>query len=111
MPEDQNSVSTALAINAEAVEQIQKEVQDEFITSNKEVYKAGLRSLIIQEQKLVKQKASIDNDIAQLGAARDALTEAFKNGDLHSVEDARGVVRTVNKKISTNDFNVDDDFG
>ncbi len=111
MSTEENTTGTALAINTqEKVDRIIKEVQDEFITSDEKVYKAGLRSLIIQEQKLIKQKNSIDTDIKHLHDARDALTLAFKNGELHSVEDARGVVRSVNKNIDARDINVEDDF-
>lgn len=105
MPEETKIPSTALALNTQqTVDQIIKEVQDEFITSDREVYKAGLRSLLIQEQKLNQQKAQIDNEIAQLREASNALTEAFKSGTLHSVSDARGVVRKVNSRINVNDF-------
>lgn len=49
MPEETKIPSTDLALNTqETVDQIIKEVQDEFITSDREVYKAGLRSLLIQ---------------------------------------------------------------
>lgn len=91
--------STALALNTnETLQNLQKEVMDEFVTSDREVYKAALRSLLTQEQKLNKQKASIDKDIDQLKQVRAALDESFKNGTLHSAEDARGVVRTVGKR-------------
>lgn len=103
MPKETKIPSTALALNTQqTVDQIIKEVQDEFITSDREVYKAGLRSLMIQEQKLNQQKAQIDNEITQLREASNALTEAFKSGTLHSVSDARGVVRKVNKKLENN---------
>jgi hypothetical protein len=104
--EVKTSTSTALALNSqESLDALKKEVMDEFITSDKEVFKAAMRSLLTQEQKLNKQKASIDQDIEQLHKARAALEEAFKNGTLHSAEDARGVVRTVGKRT-----NVLDDF-
>lgn len=106
---EEKKPSSALMLNSqEAIDSILKEVQEEFITSDREVFKAGLRSLMIQEQKLLQQKASIDADIVVLGQARDALTEAFRKGELHSVSDARGVVRTVNSKIAR-DFNINDD--
>lgn len=97
---------TALALNTqETLDQIKKEVHDEFITSDKEVYKEGLRSLLVQEQKLLKQKADmnaeIDSDIEKLKLTREALDQAFKDGSLHSVEDVRGVVRTVGRRAST----------
>jgi len=110
---DDTIKSTALALNTqEAVEQIQKEVMDEFVTSDREVYKAGLRSLLIQQQKLEQQKNQIDAEITHLHSARDALTEAFKTGVLHSAADARGVVRKVRKELEK-DFAsgmIDDDF-
>ena len=88
--------STALSLNSDAVKnELMKEVQDEFLTSDREVYKAGLRSLVIQEQKLNKQIASIQKDIKELHEAREALGQAFTDGELQSVEDARGVVRKV----------------
>lgn len=98
--------STALALNSDQLmKQIKKEVQNEFVTSNQEVYKAGLRSLIVQEQKLEQQINNIKNEIKQLHAAREALDEAFKTGVLHSVTDARGIVRKVSAQIA-----VDADF-
>lgn len=115
MSEDQTyTPGTALAINnQEKIDRIIKEVQDEFITSDEEVFKAGLRSLTVQEQKLLKQRASIDADIQHLNAARSALTEAFKAGELHSVQDARGVVRKVRKdfeKDFASNIDLEDDF-
>lgn len=106
--------STALALNTqETLNAIKKEVHDEFITSDKEVYKEGLRSLLVQEQKLLKQKADmsaeIDTDIEKLKLTREALDEAFKNGTLHSVEDLRGVVRTVGRRAAT--ARVEAEFG
>jgi len=96
MTDENKTTGNALALNTqETLEQLNQEVQSEFITSDREVYKEGLRSLLVQEQKLLKQKASIEQDIKQLHTTRDALGEAFKNGTLHSVEDVRGVVRTV----------------
>lgn len=97
--------STALMINTqETIDQIKKEVENEFVTSDREVYKAGLRSLLIQEQKLTAQIASINAEITHLHQASDALTEAFKSGQLHSVADARGVVRSVKRELEK-DFN------
>lgn len=97
---EETQKSTALIINnQEAVDQIRKEVEEEFITSDREVYKAGLRSLLIQEQKLTAQIAEINAEITHLHQASDALTEAFKNGQLHSVSDARGVVRSVRREL------------
>lgn len=58
---DVKETSTALALNnEETLHSLQKEVMDEFVTSDREVYKAALRSLVTQEQKLNKQKVSID---------------------------------------------------
>ena len=109
MTKSKKSTSTAVALNSEELlSQIKKEVQDEFVTSNQEVYKAGLRSLIVQEQKLQQQITSINAEIAQLHEARAALDEAFRTGVLHSVTDARGVVRKVNSRINVNDFDADD---
>lgn len=102
MTEEVKQTGTALALNSEeTLQQLNKEVQDEFVTSDQEVYKEGLRSLLVQKQKLLKQRASIDDDIAQLDNATIALGEAFKNGSLHSVEDVKGVVRTVGRKAAT----------
>lgn len=96
---EKKETGTALALNSEeSLKAIQQEVMDEFITSDKEVYKEGLRSLLVQEQKLNRQKAEIDKDIEVLHQARAALDEAFRNGTLHSVEDARGVVRSVGRR-------------
>lgn len=95
--------STALALNTqEALTEIQQEVQNEFITSDREVYKEGLRSLLVQEQKLRRQISQIEKEIGELHQAKLLLDEAFKNGTLHSVEDARGIVRKVRRN--------DDDF-
>jgi uncharacterized protein (UPF0335 family) len=100
--------STALALNSDQlIKQIKKEVQNEFLTSNQEVYKAGLRSLIIQEQKLEKQIAQIKSEIKHLHEAREALDDAFKTGALHSVTDARGVVRKVSAKIALSEIDAD----
>lgn len=120
MSEDQNqNTGTALALNSqEKIDRIVKEVQDEFLTSDEEVFKAGLRSLLVQEQKLVKQKAKItadiDADLQHLADARVALTNAFKTGELHSVEDARGVVRKVKRELEkdfASNIDIDDEFG
>lgn len=116
MNDDDKKTGTAVSLlnSQETVDQIQKEVMDEFITSDREVYKAGLRSLLVHQQKLEQQKASIDAEIAHLALARDALTEAFKNGSLHSVSDARGVVRKVKKELEkefvSGYSDIDDDF-
>ncbi len=105
MSDENNTQSTAMTINDQSVvEKLLKEVQDEFVTSDREVYKAGLRSLMIQEQKLLGQIAQINADIAHLHQAREALTTAFMNGSLHSVSDARGVVRKVNRNLDLTDF-------
>lgn len=113
MSEDQNTQSTALALNTqETVDQIMKEVHEEFIASDREVYKAGLRSLLVQQQKLDAQIAQIKSEIDHLHQARDALTEAFKGGTLHSVSDARGVVRKVKRGLEkefASNF-IDEDF-
>lgn len=111
MTEETQKQSTALALNTQEIaDKLMEEVQAEFLTSDREVYKAGLRSLLIQEQKLLQQKASIDADIRQLNEARNALSDAFKSGQLHSVSDARGVVRKVNQKINVNDFDTVDEY-
>lgn len=115
MSEDRKTPLTALALNnQEIVDSIVKEVQEEFITSDREVFKAGLRSLLVQEQKLLGQISQINSEIEHLHQARDALTEAFKAGTLHSVQDARGVVRKVKRELErdfTNNYNnIDDDF-
>lgn len=103
-----DKVTTALAVNGEDVRsQIMKEVQEEFVTSDRKVYKAGLRSLMIQEQQLNKQKVEIDKEINELRAARDALGEAFTKGELQSVEDARGVtmyVKNIREHFDDNDI-------
>lgn len=116
MSEDQNQVGLeevagettgrALALNNDdALAELKKEVQEEFITSDREVYKEALRSLMVQEQKLNRQRDEIvkqvEQDIEQLRAARAALDEAFRNGTLHSAQDARGVVREVGRRTAT----------
>lgn len=91
--------STALALNDDqALAALQKEVAEEFVTSDREVYKKGLRSLMTQEQQLQKQIRSIEAEIKQLHETRVALDEAFKNGSLQSIEDARGITRSVRAK-------------
>lgn len=71
---------------------------------------------MIQEQKLAGQIASINNEIAHLNQARQALTDAFKSGQLHSVSDARGIVRSVKRELEKDfnsglaDFEVDKHF-
>lgn len=93
--------STALALNnQETLDTLKKEVQEEFVTSDREVYKVGLRSLLVQEQKLQRQIEEIKGEIKHLHDAREALDEAFKNGSLHSVADARGVVRQVRQSLA-----------
>jgi uncharacterized protein with PIN domain len=104
-PEEKTEPSTALALNSdETLAELQKEVEDEFITSDKEVYKEALRSLKVTEQKLKKQINEIHGELKDLEKAKQALDHAFKNGELHSVEDARGVTRTVASKIVDNQF-------
>ena len=114
MSEDQKTGTAVSLLNSqETVDQIQKEVMDEFITSDREVYKAGLRSLLVHQQKLEQQKEQIDAEIAHLQQANAALTEAFKNGTLHSVADARGVVRKVKRELEkdfASNIDLEDDF-
>lgn len=103
---EETKTGTALALNSdETLQQLNREVQDEFITSDKEVYKEGLRSLLVQKQKLLRQIESINTDIKQLDAAAAALGVAFKSGELHSVEDVKGVVRTVGKRAAIRSIN------
>lgn len=72
--EASETASTALALNSqETLKELQKEVHEEFVTSDREVYKEGLRSLTIQEQKLRKQIAEIEREIAQVHEAKQAL--------------------------------------
>ena len=101
--------STALALNSnEVLSSLQKEVMDEFLTSDREVYKEALRSLYLQEQKLKQQIADVESDIKELHAAKAALDDAFKNGTLRSTTDARGIVRTVRSNSASR--RVDDAF-
>ncbi len=116
MSEDQNEVGLeevagdttgrALALNNDdALAELKKEVQEEFITSDREVYKEALRSLMVQEQKLNRQRDEIvkqvEQDIKQLHEARVALDGAFKDGTLQSAQDARGVIREVGRRTAT----------
>lgn len=90
------SPSTALSLNSdEVLSAIQQEVVDEFQTSDKEVYKVGLRSILEQQQQYEKQIRYIQSEITDLQANRKALDNAFKNGELKSVDDMRGVTRSV----------------
>ena len=110
MTDANQQTGTALALNSdEKLQTLKKQVQDEFVTSDEEVYKEGLRSLLVQKQKLLQQKATIDDDITHLDAAQAALDAAFKNGTLHSVQDVKGVIRTVGKRAATR--SVDEEFG
>lgn len=97
--------STALSLNNnEMLSNLQKEVMEEFITSDREVYKEALRSLLVSEQKLERQITEIENEIADLQVAKAALDEAFRNGTLHSAQDARGIVRTVGQRTAKRNF-------
>ena len=70
---------TALALNTnETLAKLQKEVTEEFVTSDHEVYKEALRSLLVQEQKLQKQIADIQREIKDLDSAKVALDDAFR---------------------------------
>jgi uncharacterized protein YlxW (UPF0749 family) len=96
------SKSKALALNNnETLKSLQKEVMDEFITSDREVYKEALRSLLAQEQRLNQQRIDLnkelDEEMAQVAEAKKLLDASFKDGTLHSVQDARGIVRTVGR--------------
>jgi ribosomal protein S24E len=64
------------------------------------VYKEALRSLLAHEQKLNSIISDVKDEIAQLAEARKELDVAFKNGTLHGAHDARGIVRTVGRRIA-----------
>lgn len=89
----------------ELITQLKKEVRDEFVTSDQNVYKEGLRTLAIKEQGLNKQINKLKAEVAQLDEMREALDQAFMRGDLHSIKDARGVVRQVREKEYDNTIN------
>jgi flagellar biosynthesis/type III secretory pathway chaperone len=101
MTDANQQTGTALALNSdETLQSLKKQVQDEFVTSDKEVYKEGLRSLLVQKQKLLQQIATINDDIKHIDATQAALDEAFKAGTLHSVQDLKGVIRTVSRSAA-----------
>lgn len=106
---EEDTSSKAITLNSdEKLTALKQEVVDEFETSDSEVYKEGLRSILEQEQQLKKQIRIIENEIRELHSARSALDEAFKSGELKSVEDARGITRTVREKRTMR--NVDRSF-
>lgn len=79
----------------EEIKKIQDEIREEFYTSSRSVYKEGLRSLIVQEQKLTQQIEKINLEIQELQKVKEALTTAYINGELRSVTDLHGVIRRV----------------
>ena len=84
--------TTALALpKEEVVKKLNQEVQDEYTTSSEEVYKEAKRSLVEQENLLLKQMDTIRRDTEIVKFVGKALEKAFINGDLISEEDAKRV--------------------
>ena len=114
MSDEIKEESRALALNNDdALAELKKEVQEEFITSDREVYKEALRGLMVHEQKLKRQLSEIQkqikDEIEQLEQSRTALDQAFKDGSLQSAQDARGVIREVGRRTAL--ASVEAEFG
>ncbi len=92
----------SLVINsAETVKQLNEEVRKEFITSSEEVYKEALRSLITQENQLLKQLDTIRKDREELSFVSTELEQAFVDGKLISMEDAKRICKEAKQEFKT----------
>lgn len=87
-------MANELAVNTrERVQALTQEVLAEFKTSSDEVYKESLRSLIEQQNKLLKQVDDIRKDIEEVEECKKALEAAFVSGALLSMDDALKTVK------------------
>lgn len=87
-------MANELAVNTrERVQALTQEVLAEFKTSSDEVYKESLRSLIEQQNKLLKQVDDIRKDIEEVEECKKALEAAFVSGVLLSMDDALKTVK------------------
>lgn len=75
------------------------EVLAEFCTSSEEVYKEGLRSLIRQENLLLKQVDTIRKDLLELSFVKNALEADFMAGILISEDDARDCTKKARREF------------
>lgn len=74
------------------LEQLQKEVDEEFLASKHEAYKEGLHSIISDIENLNREKERIDYSINRMQEKREKLDEAFKDGTLRDKEDLRNLM-------------------
>ena len=79
-----------------------EEVLAEFCTSSEEVYKEGLRSLIRQENLLLKQVDTIRKDLLELSFVKTALEAEFLAGVLISEDDARECTKKARREFKQN---------
>lgn len=92
----------SLVVNSkETVRKLNEEVRNEFITSSSEVYKEALRSLIKQENILLKQIDTIRQDRDELSFVTTELERAFVEGNLISMEDAKRICQEAKREFKT----------